>query len=339
MGARRERVKVLVVDDRPENLLVMENILKPLDVEVLTAGSGPDALSLLVDHDVALVILDVQMPGMDGFEVAEVMRKNPLTAHVPIIFVTAISKEEQYVFRGYEVGAVDYLAKPIDTHVLLSKVRVFIQLYEQKRELKEKTEELERKISELEETKRKLEELNRKLEDLSSLDGLTGIPNRRRFDELLEMEWKRSARNGTWISLCMLDIDHFKSFNDNYGHLEGDECLKKVAAVLKRGIWRPADVVARFGGEEFAVILPETDLEGASVVGRRLREDVEREKIPHRYSSVSDVVTVSVGVAGCIPPPGSLPSRLIEEADRMLYEAKKSGRNRVVASPSPLRLG
>jgi len=330
-----KKIRILVVDDRPENLLVMENLLKPLGVEVVKASSGSEALELLVDQDFALVILDVQMPEMDGFEVAEVMRKNPLTRNIPIIFVTAISTEDHYIFKGYELGAVDYLSKPIDPHILTSKVRVFMQLYEQRMELKKKTLELERKVRELTETQMKLEELNRRLEDLSALDGLTGIPNRRRFNELLEQEWKRAARNSQWISLCMVDIDHFKAFNDNYGHLEGDECLKRVAAALKRAVWRPADVVARFGGEEFGVILPETDEEGAKIVSDRLRESVLKEKIPHEFSPVSDVVTVSIGVASAVPRPGSNYRAIIEEADRALYEAKRNGRNRVVVSVLP----
>jgi diguanylate cyclase (GGDEF)-like protein len=330
--SEREKIHVLIVDDKPENLLVLENLLEGPDLKIIKATSGNVALGLLLEHDFALILLDVQMPEMDGFEVAELMRKSEKTKNIPIIFVTALSKEQKFIFKGYEVGAVDYLFKPIEPNILRSKVRIFLELYRQKRQLQEQALELEKKILEITQAQRELEDLNHLLQDLSSLDGLTGILNRRRFDEVLEMEWKRAARSRTNLSLIMIDIDCFKLYNDSYGHLEGDECLKKVAEALGGNLRRAGDVLARYGGEEFAVIMPETDDEGAEVVAERLRLSIQEAGIPHDKSPVIDYVTVSLGTATVIPGTETSPKALIAAADKALYQAKQEGRNRTIRS-------
>ncbi len=246
------KMNILIVDDRPENLLVLESVLESPELNIIKATSGNEALGLMLEYDFAIVLLDVQMPGMDGFETAELMRGSEKTRHIPIIFVTAINKTQKSMFRGYEIGAVDYLFKPIEPLILKSKVKVFTELYKQREIIKNQAEMLEKKVKELE----RLQMVNWNLERLSIYDGLTGIPNRRRFDEIIEKEWKRSIRGNESLSLIMIDIDHFKQFNDNYGHLAGDECLKQVAKSIVSSTKRPADFVARYGGEEFVVVLP-----------------------------------------------------------------------------------
>ncbi|MCP4214928.1 MAG: diguanylate cyclase, partial [bacterium] len=256
-------------------------------------------------------------------------KKNEKTKYIPIIFLSAISKDQDYVYRGYETGAVDYLFKPIDTDILKNKVTVFLQLHRQKMELDNHRKTLTQKVTELQETQQKLLIANEELANLSALDGLTGIANRRRLDTFMENEWRRSLRKGAFFSLIMVDIDYFKSFNDNYGHLAGDECLKRIAAALASSLRRPSDLVARFGGEEFLAVLPETTMQEAKQVVTLLSKAIEILAIPHGYSHVADFITVSQGLASTIPQRNSKPLELLNAADEALYEAKNNGRNTV----------
>lgn len=318
-------INILIVDDRQDNLLVLESLLENMECNIIKATSGNEALSLMLDYEFAVVLLDVQMPDMDGFETAELMRMNSKTRYVPIIFVTAISKEQKCIFKGYEIGAVDYLFKPIEPIILQSKVKVFLELYNQKKLLEEQAKLLKLKIQELSE----LKETNFKLESLSTLDGLTGIGNRRSFDNYMNMSLKGAVRSEKPISLIMADIDFFKNYNDNYGHLQGDECLIKVAKSIFSSIKRPLDFAARYGGEEFAVILPETDAEGARVIAEIIRKNIENLKIIHEYSAVAPYITLSLGIAAIVPGVSYSISEFIEKADKALYNSKLKGRNRV----------
>ena len=320
-----ERVNILIVDDKPGNILVLEGILETLECNIITASSGNIALGLMLEYDFALVLLDVQMPGMDGFETATLMKGSERTKVLPIIFVTAISKEQWCIFKGYGVGAVDYLFKPIEPIVLKSKVKVFLELHEQKRLLKKQAELLELKIKELLD----LKQMNCYLENLSTLDGLTGIPNRRSFDQFIERSWKYSMREQKHLSLIMIDIDCFKAYNDNYGHLKGDDCLVLVAKTLLSSIRRPIDLVARYGGEEFMAVLPDTDKAGALLVAERMRKGIEQLALAHAYSEVARWVTISVGVAAIIPRPSDIILEFVEKVDAALYQAKQDGRNRI----------
>ncbi len=322
----KDKTNILIVDDRPENLLVLESLLDNINCSILKATSGNEALSLMLDHEIALVLLDVQMPDMDGFEVAELMRGSEKTRYIPIIFVTAISKEQKCIFKGYEVGAVDYLFKPIEPIILQSKVRVFLELHNQKFVIKEQAELLEMKVNELIE----LKEDNNRLEYLSVCDGLTGISNRRNFDQYMEKSWKNAMRTGKPISLIMADIDFFKAYNDNYGHLQGDECLKTVARTISYNVKRPNDLVARYGGEEFAVILPDIESDGAMVVAEEIRKSVINSSLKHEYSKVSDFVTLSLGVTTITPNQTNTITSFINAADKALYSAKEGGRNKTV---------
>ena len=318
-------VNILIVDDRTENLLVLESLLANIDCNIIKATTGNEALSLMLYYEFALVLLDVQMPDMDGFETAEYIRMNSKTRYVPIIFVTAISKEQKCIFKGYEIGAVDYLFKPIEPIMLQSKVKVFLELYNQKKMIEEQARLLEMKVKELSE----LQEANFKLESLSTLDGLTGIPNRRSFDDYIEMSIKSCTRLNKPISLIMADIDFFKGYNDNYGHLKGDDCLINVAKSISLSVKRPLDFVTRYGGEEFAVILPETDEEGAKIIAEIIRKNVEELEIAHKSSDVSAYVTLSLGITTKSSSIQYSKNELIEHADKALYNSKSNGRNQV----------
>ena len=321
-------VTILIVDDRPENLFAMQQLLEDDPHRTLLfAHSGQEALRLLLDHKVALVLLDVQMPEMDGFETADLMRRSRRTRNIPIIFVTANYTEPNHIFQGYAAGAVDYLPKPVNPMVLQSKVRIFEDLYRQRKQLEDANIRLDAKVAELERLRFELEEKNRILHTLSLLDGLVGIPNRRHFDDTLRSEWQRMLREGSPLGLIMIDVDHFKRFNDHYGHLHGDRCLKRVAGCLSAALKRPADFLARYGGEEFVAILPATDRNGTCHVAETLRLAVEHLAINHAASPTADHVTVSLGASSVVPTPGCHPSDLVAAADQALYAAKQSGRN------------
>ncbi|MNP14932.1 Phytochrome-like protein cph2 [compost metagenome] len=312
------------MDDRPENLLVLESILYNMECNIIKATSGNEALSLMFDYNFALVLLDVQMPEMDGFEIAELMRSNSRTRFTPIIFVTAISKEKKCIFKGYEVGAVDYLFKPIEPVILQSKVKFFIELYNQNKIIEQQKTLLEIKIKELSE----LKAANFNLENLSYTDGLTGISNRRNFDSYIEMSWNNCLDSSKPLSLIMMDIDYFKLYNDNYGHIKGDDCLKAVAKELSKSAKRTLDLSARYGGEEFVIILPETHKEGAEIIAEEIRKNIINLNIPHESSPIYKNVTLSLGVTTMVPNNQHTISEFINDADKALYEAKSLGRNR-----------
>jgi diguanylate cyclase (GGDEF)-like protein len=322
--SRKNYIDILIVDDRPENLLVLESILYNMECNIIKATSGNEALSLMFDYNFALVLLDVQMPEMDGFEIAELMRSNSRTRFTPIIFVTAISKEKKCIFKGYEVGAVDYLFKPIEPVILQSKVKFFIELYNQNKIIEQQKTLLEIKIKELSE----LRAANFNLENLSYTDGLTGISNRRSFDSYIEMSWNNCLNSSKPLSLIMMDIDYFKLYNDNYGHIKGDDCLKAVAKELSKSAKRTLDLSARYGGEEFVIILPETHKEGAEIIAEEIRKNIINLDIPHESSPINKNVTLSLGVTTMVPNNQHTISEFINDADKALYEAKNLGRNR-----------
>lgn len=311
---------ILIVDDTKANLISLEAILEGENLNILTVSNGNDALKMLLKIKIDIILLDVQMPGMNGFEVAELMRANHKTKDIPIIFITAINKEEEYIFKGYELGAVDYLYKPISNEILKSKVKVFVKLNEQTKIIEEKTRALEEKIIQL-------ELIEKKLNHLIRIDELTGVFNRRAFEEIFKLEWARTIRSKGSFSALMIDIDNFKNFNDTYGHLKGDECLKDVAQKIDNTLRRITDQVARLGGEEFVVLLPETDSEGAKLIAEEIRKNIEDLQIVNEGVDTYKFITVSIGLSSVIPTRFIEKKEIIDHADKALYIAKKNGKN------------
>ena len=298
LDAVDQRPCLLVVDDQPINIQALYRIFAP-DHRVLMATSGAKALALCREDPPDLVLLDVEMPELDGYEVCARLKADEATRNIPVIFVTSHTDADEET-KGLELGATDFIAKPVNPAVVRARVKTHLTLKAQ---------------SDL-------------LRQMVFLDGLTGVANRRCFDERLDVEWRRAARNALPLALLMLDVDHFKRFNDCYGHQMGDECLRQVAVAIKGSLVRPGDMVARYGGEEFACILPATDFEGALAVGAGIEQAVRGLQIPHAQSDVSDVVTLSIGVSMGLPERDGDPARLLALADAQLYRAKHGGRAR-----------
>ncbi|NCC25364.1 MAG: diguanylate cyclase [Deltaproteobacteria bacterium] len=295
--------RILVVDDEPANIELIAKIFED-DCEVLFALDGEKATKIAGETVLDVILLDVMLPGMDGFEICSRLKASELTRDIPVIFITG-SGDIEAETRGLELGAMDYIAKPINPPAVRMRVRNQIEL------------------------KRAREQLAR----LATTDGLTGLANRRRFDEVLALEHARHSRSGVELGLIMLDIDHFKNFNDTYGHVRGDECLREVARAMASSLWRATDLAARYGGEEFACILPEArPPHGVRDVAERIRRAVENLNIPHGNSPTADHVTVSLGAIGICCRKTSGPSSLVARADEFLYRAKAQGRNQVVFS-------
>jgi len=303
---RQHRQTVLVVDDSPENVdLVCEALGQDCRFQVAT--NGEQALMIATSPAKPdLILLDVMMPGMSGFEVCQALKENPATQNIPVIFITAMDEPVQEEI-GLALGAVDYITKPISLPIVRARVRNHLNL----------------------KVKADLLELQ------AFLDALTNIPNRRCFDEALRTEWMRALRAGVPLAIIMADVDRFKAYNDRYGHGAGDICLKKVAAALAtETACRSADLIARYGGEEFIALLPGTDTKGVHLLAERLRARVEALQIPHGYPGASPWVTISVGCVSVIPAQDNSAVEMVEKADMMLYQAKERGRNRVYSALS-----
>jgi diguanylate cyclase (GGDEF)-like protein len=302
---------ILLVDDDPGAIQLMGRILSR-EGSLRFATSGEDALRLAKRKAPDVILLDADMPKMTGFQVCAALKHEPGLADVPIIFVTA-HRDETFEVRGFDVGAADFIVKPVNPKLVVARVRAQLR------------------------TKRMADELRRN----ATIDALTAIANRRRFDEALESEWLRARRAGQPLALLMIDVDHFKLYNDQYGHPAGDACLRAIARALQSACMRPGDLVARYGGEEFAMLLPETPISGAEHVAQRMLDGVAALQIPHAGSETARYVTVSAGLA-CYEGVGNralgndeprLPVKaaaksLVETADRALYLAKREGRGR-----------
>lgn len=300
-------MKVLIVDDQRSMRIVCSSIVKSLGHDVIEASCGEEAIDTCRDEKVDLILMDVEMPGMSGFEATKRIRE---FSHnwFPIIFISAMT-ETKFFAEGIRSGGDIYLFKPIVKEVLESMINAMHRIA--------------RIQSELHSTKVRME-------ILAHQDALTSLINRRGFDNAIALEMTQAATDKAPLSMVMLDIDHFKSYNDFYGHQEGDSCLKQVSQVLKSSICRPQDIVARYGGEEFAVVLPNTRSEHAAIVVKRLMEGLQERALPHEKSDTADVITVSCGIAQM--QAGDTPEMLIERADQALYQAKDQGRNRYVCA-------
>ncbi|MBP0017328.1 MAG: diguanylate cyclase [Cyanobacteria bacterium SBLK] len=452
---KKNKVSILIVDDRVPNLRLLSDLLKARDFQVRKATNGKIAIKASQKDPPDLILLDIQMPDMDGYEVCQKLKSDPQTRDIPIIFISALGEVFDKV-KAFEVGGIDYITKPFQYEEVLARINNQLVIQKQKKLLQDEQEKLKIEIQKRKETEeflyqsrafvysiltnsldgiaafeavrnletekienfrclvvnpilaelcdRKPEDLTGKivikniinkidanlfdelikvvetgetlqkdfnyrqgeqhkwysyiiirladgctitirditdrkkleleLSRLATIDGLTQIANRRYFDRQLQQEWQRLRRERQSLALILLDVDYFKRYNDGYGHQTGDDCLRAVADLTREAVNRPADLVARYGGEEFAIVLPNTDRQGAMTVARRIRQAIRDRAIPHAQSNVSEIVTVSLGIASTIPSPESCPEALISLADEALYRAKQQGRDRYCCAPS-----
>lgn len=295
-----EKGTILIVDDDPMNINILSGILEDKH-EILFATNGKDALRIAQEESPDLIILDIVMPEMDGYEVCIRLKANPAVSDIPVIFITGLSDVADEA-KGLEVGAVDYIIKPISPPIVLMRVSNHMKLT--------------RALS--------------KLSALSSTDGLTSLANRRHLDDRLKKECSGIRRPISPLSMILLDIDFFKSYNDTYGHLAGDDCLKTISHILSRTVQRSPDLVARYGGEEFCCLLPSSDYDNAMLIADKIRNNILAREIENKGSEISEFLTASFGVVTIMPDGSITPEKLIEMADENLYSAKAKGRNAVV---------
>ena len=296
--AEDEKQKILIVDDETANIRTLSQVLLP-EYTVYMARDGRTAIETAENIAPDLILLDILMPDMSGYDVITELKNSDRTREIPVIFITGLSGVEDEE-KGFLLGAVDYITKPFNNTIVRVRVRQHLQ------------------------TLRHLRMIKR----LGVIDPLTDIPNRRGFNERLELEWAHAMRDKSTLSILMLDIDHFKRYNDTYGHPQGDVLLRTIAGIFRQTLVRSTDYAARWGGEEFTVLLPGTNMDGALKIAERIRLNVESTAVPCADGSDTHV-TISIGVCSQSPQPGDMANDFVAGADKALYSAKESGRNKV----------
>ncbi len=314
-------LNVLVVDDSRTLRMGLAKMLQQMGHTVTMAENGEEGIEAFVAQRPGLILMDVSMPVLDGYETARRIRATFSDDWVPIIFLSG-SEDDQDLERAIAAGGDDYLVKPVSYVVLSAKIQAMCRIEQMRQRLLALT--------------RQLATANSELERLSRQDALTGLANRRFFDFSLAAELARARRAQHPLALLMCDVDHFKAYNDTYGHLAGDECLQRIARVLKESCRRTSDLAARYGGEEFSLVLPATPLDGAAILGEALRCAVRDLRIPHERSATAPHITLSVGIAEYVPPHETTAESLIFRADQALYQAKQLGRDRVIVAGASL---
>ena len=304
MGKNAKEHSVLAVDDDPNILKLYQRRLRRYGYDVRTVLNAEEAEIAIGERLPDMILLDVFLPHTSGLEYLTQLRQNPRTKTLPIILVSG-SDDTEHVVRGLDEGANDYVVKPFQMEVLLARMQTQLRLASLVKKLESQTEALSK---------------------LAAYDELTGVYNRRSLFKALESEISRSARYSYPLSVMMLDLDHFKKINDDHGHAAGDAVLRRFALVVGETL-RKIDVLCRYGGEEFCAILPETSISAAIKVAERVREAIERDSIT--FEDVELSITVSIGITAVTPLRGAEPDHLLSEADKALYDAKTSGRNRV----------
>lgn len=295
---------ILIIDDNPETIRLLSAMLRD-QARILFATNGLAGLEIARAQRPQLILLDVEMKSMDGFEVCSRIMVDPDLRHCPVIFVTASAGNESEI-ACLDAGAVDFITKPLNGAVVQARVRTHLRL----------------------------QAALASLDTLANKDGLTGLHNRRAFDEQFAVEVARHRRQHSPLGLALVDVDHFKLYNDYYGHQLGDECLRRVAQALATCTRRPGELVARYGGEEFVVLLPNTTLEEVQRYGQWICSHIEELQLPHAASLVARHVTISVGLASAIPVADVSPAQMLDVTDKALYEAKRTGRNRSAMAAS-----
>lgn len=318
MAPAIQKSKILLVDDNPGALDVLMQILSNEGFHIMVATDGPKAIEQTLHDPPDLILLDVMMPGLNGFDTCRRLKEHKSTFHIPVLFMTAASGPVE-IIKGFEAGAVDYITKPFELPELIARVRTHLELKRVRDELSEKAAQLEK--------------LNAKLERLTAVDGLTEIPNRRSFDEFFEKEWKRAQRSREHLSLILVDIDFFREYNEHYGYQASDECLRMVAQTIANSSCRAGDFPARYSKDRFAVILVKTDLLGAVTVADNIHNRIQDLQIPTQSSPIAEYVSISIGVASVLPTGQHTRDELMTATENALAGAKQKGKNRVEASP------
>ncbi|MBP0015161.1 MAG: diguanylate cyclase [Roseofilum sp. SBFL] len=319
---------ILIVDDLPDNLRLLSKMLTQQGYKVRKAINGEMAIASCTAQPPDLILLDINMPGMNGYQVCDVLKSSSMTAQIPIIFLSTLD-EANHKLQAFKSGGLDYITKPFQVEEVLARVEHQLSLCYQQNKLKEELEQLKQEVNQRQQTQQNLERL-------VTVDELTQLSNRRHFNDYLKQEWKRlfslpfyTGGYPQALSLILADVDYFKLYNDTYGHLKGDQSLQKVAQAMKQVVTYSGSLVARYGGEEFAIILPNASSDYALQVAELIRVQVKALKIPHSQSIVSSYVTVSLGIACRFPDSDLSPEDLISSADKALYHAKQQGRNSV----------
>ncbi|MBU0935458.1 MAG: diguanylate cyclase [Spirochaetes bacterium] len=290
---------ILIVDDSQDNVRILAKLFAN-EFNVKIALNGQEAIRIAeTEPQPDIILLDVMMPELDGYQICRYLKEGALTREIPIVFITAMDQEQDEEY-GLELGAIDYILKPIKPAIVRARIRNQLEL-------------------------KRLRDI---LRSQSMLDGLTGLANRRRFDEAMYSEWHRALRHQQALGLILIDIDFFKNYNDRYGHLAGDDCLKAVSQALKANIRRAHDLVARWGGEEFICLLPDATLETTLRIAEQVRQAVEKMQLEHKASVTLPVVTISLGAVATVPADDQTIEGFIQKADEALYRAKAEGKNR-----------
>lgn len=295
-----EQPTLLIVDDEKSSRKILTDLLKDR-AKIVLAKNAQQALDLARTQHPTLILMDIVMPDMDGFQVLEQLKQDDCTKDIAVMFITALGSRQDEA-QGLRLGACDYIHKPFHAEIVQARVNTHLALARQRR----------------------------MLEELVNLDALTAIPNRRQLESKLDVEWANAVRARAPLTLCMIDVDYFKRYNDQYGHAAGDRVLCKVAATLEAVLKRPRDMVFRYGGEEFCVLLPETEKGGAHHILEACRQGVEMMAIEHCQSSCAAVVTISLGAAVLYPKEDDDLDQALAAADALLYQAKQNGRNQLI---------
>jgi diguanylate cyclase (GGDEF)-like protein len=296
----RQKQTVLIIDDSPSNIQMLHTVLG-LDHHVIFAVSGQEGLDLAFSHKPDLILLDVALPDLDGYTVCIQLKANVITKATPVVFLAAEDNQMDEV-RGLLAGGIDFIAKPFSPAVVQARVKNHLE-HKRYRDL---------------------------LENIAATDGLTGVANRHKLDEYADLEWRRAIRNHTPLSLILMDVDDFKQFNDFYGYMAGDTVLAQIALKLTQAARRPADLIARYSGDAFACVLPETHAAGMMHVASMLHEKVTSLKIPHEKSGVLHLLTMSFGAANLVPELNQPVAVIFKRAEELLERAKRNGGNQVI---------
>ncbi len=317
----------LVIEGDQDKMYNIKNAISNPEIEIVNVKTGEEALMKIYNENIDFVLFDSDIRDMDSLLVLETILTYERSFDIPVVVITEKVRSDEFILSSYNLGIVDYIRKPINYEILGSKIEILIKQIKNGRSFERKQSQYKKKIEGLEKEIINLSKEKYNIEIDVNIDALTNIPNRRMFDKVLEKEWFRMMRSKQYLTVFMIDIDYFKQYNDKYGHVQGDECLIKVANIIDESFNRVGDFAARYGGDEFVAIVPNFEYEDAKLMANKLRENIVNAEIINEDSKALEYLTISIGMASIIPGSKHLKTFLVEEADSALYLAKKSGRN------------